>query len=175
VTTTVAVLPDALRAELKEPAGPVFVDADELLDGVTGPAYAVGDVVAAHLLAAGHTPDVAVVDGRTRRGDLPEQAATALADLDPDERVANEPGTLSADLVRALAAAVDGSAPVVVEVDGEEDLATLPLVLLAPRGAVVVYGQPDEGMVRMTVDPATRETVRGLLDRFETDGLWDLL
>ncbi len=39
------VLPDELRHELKEPMGPIETDADVLLEAVSGPLIAVGDVV----------------------------------------------------------------------------------------------------------------------------------
>jgi uncharacterized protein (UPF0218 family) len=57
----------------------------------------------------------------------------------------------------------------VLDVDGEEDLATLPAVVAAPDGASVVYGQPDEGMVLVEVTPETRAEMRELLGRFEGD------
>ena len=39
-----------------------------------------------------------------------------------------------------------------IVVEGEEDLATLPAILYAPPGSVVVYGQPDEGSVLVKVN-----------------------
>ena len=38
-----------------------------------------------------------------------------------------------------------------IVVDGEEDLATLPAILYAPLGSVVIYGQPNEGSVLVNV------------------------
>jgi hypothetical protein len=83
--------------------------------------------------------------------------------------VRNAPGTVSRALVAALADAVGRPGPVAVRVDGEEDLATLPALLAAPPGAAVVYGQPDEGMVLVRVDDATRSRARELLVRMDGD------
>ncbi|MFB6106668.1 MAG: GTP-dependent dephospho-CoA kinase family protein [Halobacteriaceae archaeon] len=169
--TTVATLPADARDALKEPFGPVFPDVASLLEGVAPTAVlAVGDVVTHHFLAAGRPPDAAVVDHRTERETVEEAVAATLADADADTTtgVPNDPGTLSAELIDALRAAVDDDAPHVVEVEGEEDLAVLPAVLLAPEGAVVVYGQPGEGMVRIDVDAAVRGRVRELFGRLET-------
>ena len=60
-------LPDSLRGELKEPLGPVYTDAGDLLDDASGPIVAVGDIVTYHLLSAGYFPRVALVDGKTER------------------------------------------------------------------------------------------------------------
>ena len=45
------------------------------------------------------------------------------------------------------------SAPVTVLVDGEEDLAVIPLVMAATDGAIVLYGQPHQGVVLRTGKP----------------------
>ncbi|MFB6121279.1 MAG: GTP-dependent dephospho-CoA kinase family protein [Halobacteriaceae archaeon] len=173
---TVARLPAAVREDLREPLGPVLTDVGELLGGAGDPLIAVGDVVTYHLLDAGHRPAVALIDERTEREATTGAVAATLADLDRDVTVPNEPGTLSEELIDALADAVESPDPTVIEVDGEEDLAALPAVLLAPDGATVVYGQPGEGMVRVTVSPETKATVRDLLERFETaERLWSLV
>ena len=56
-----------------------------------------------------------------------------------------------------------------LDVEGEEDLATLPAVVAAADGTGVVYGQPDEGMVLVRVTPETRAEMADLLERFEGD------
>ena len=163
-------LPAALRGEFKEPFGPVYTDADELLaDADDGPVIAVGDVVAAHLLRAGRTPDVAVVDGRTKREKVDTETAAALESLPAGRGVENPAAELTEALLRALREAIDAGEKRVLDVDGEEDLATLPAVVAAPDGASVVYGQPDEGMVLVEVTPETRGEMRELLGRFEGD------
>jgi hypothetical protein len=163
-------LPASLRDEFKEPFGPVYTDAEGLLaDAGDGPVVAVGDVVTAHLLRAGRTPDVAVVDGRTKREAVDAETADALDALPPGTTVENPPAELTEALLRALREAVDAEGERVVDVDGEEDLATLPAVVAAPDGTSVVYGQPDEGMVLVAVTPETRAEMRTLLGRFEGD------
>jgi hypothetical protein len=162
-------LPANLRVELKEPLGPVYTDAETLLADAGAPLVAVGDVVTHHLLAADHRPAVALVDGKTKREAVDEAVAESIAGFDRTLAVASPAGGLSRDLLAALRTAVDADGSTLVEVDGEEDLAALPAVLVLPDGASVVYGQPDEGMVLATVDATTRERVRALLDRFDGD------
>jgi hypothetical protein len=168
--TSMLGLPDAIRSEFKEPFGPVYTDVTDLLEAVDeGPLVAVGDVVTAHLLRAGRAPDVSVVDGRTKREAVSDETAAALEDLPTGTSVTNPPAELSEAMLRALVEALDASGPQVLDVEGEEDLATLPAVVAAPDGASVVYGQPDVGMVLVRVTPETRETMRELLGRFEGD------
>ena len=173
-------LPRELRDELKEPMGRVYTDPEGLLAAVDGPLIAVGDVVTYHLRRASRVPDVAVVDGRTEREAVDSEVRTVVGlDDEFDEAsetgaetridVSNPPAALSTELLRALREAVDAAGAVTIVVDGEEDLATLPAILVAPGGASVVYGQPGEGMVHVVVDPETRATARELFGRLEGD------
>lgn len=177
-------LQESLRAELKEPLGPVYTDPAALLADASAPLIAVGDVVTAHLLEAGHTPAVALVDERTERAAVDDWVADAVAGaegFDHELTVTNPAAVLSESLLLALRVAIAGAdadgANTLLTVDGEEDLATLPVILAAPAGATAVYGQPGEGMVRVTVDGATRELAGDLLARMEGDSarLWQLL
>ena len=59
------------------------------------------------------------------------------------------PVTLTDDLIRALERAINRN-PVMIFVEGEEDLAVIPLVIAAPDGAVILYGQPHEEVVLRT-------------------------
>jgi hypothetical protein len=162
-------LPADLRSAFKEPFGPVYTDAEDLLDDAGDPIVAVGDVVTYHLRRAGRVPDVAVVDGRTKREAVDEEIRRALADPEARLDVENEPATLSGPLLDALVEAIARPDPVTVVVDGEEDLATLPAVVAAPHGASVVYGQPDEGMVLVSVTEDARAEMRRLLRRMDGD------
>ncbi|MFC7156607.1 GTP-dependent dephospho-CoA kinase family protein [Halomarina halobia] len=160
-------LPDALRAELKEPVGPIYTDAAALLaDAGDGPLIAVGDVVTEHLLRE-TVPDVALVDGQTKRTPLDERVD--LSPFDREVRVENPAATLSRDLLVALRAAVEGDRTTALVVDGEEDLAAVPAIAVAPTGANVVYGQPGEGMVLVVVDEEVRAAMREFLAKMEGD------
>ncbi|WP_254545596.1 GTP-dependent dephospho-CoA kinase family protein [Halomarina pelagica] len=160
-------LPDALRADLKDPVGPIYTDPSTLLaDAGDGPLIAVGDVVTEHLLRE-TVPDVALVDGQTKRTPLDERVD--LSPFDREVRVENPAATLSRDLLVALREGLAGGETVAVVVDGEEDLAAVPAIAVAPLGATVVYGQPDEGMVLVVVDETVRADMREFLGRMEGD------
>ena len=163
-------LPADLRSAFKEPLGPVYVDAEPLLADAGDPLVAVGDVVTYHLRVAGRDPDVAVIDGRTEREAVTDEIAAVLDD-EAGRRVdvENEPATVSAAMLDALADALAADRPTVIRVTGEEDLATLPALAAAPEGASVVYGQPGEGMVLVGVTPESRAEARALLERMDGD------
>ena len=170
------VLPDDLRAELKEPIGPVETDAERLLSDVDGPLIAVGDVVTYHLLEAGRAPDVALVDERTEREAVDEDVRETVAAETHLEAV-NPPAEISVDVIEALLEGLARAEPTTIMVEGEEDLVALPAIVAAPEGASVVYGQPGEGMVHVLVTDDHRAEMRALLERFEgdTERLWRLL
>jgi len=163
----VVTLPKSLRGAFKEPFGSVVSDAEVLLADVDGPLVAVGDIVTYHFLQAGREPDVAVVDEHTKREVVTDEGRDAV--VRPDVTVANPAGSLVEGLVRALANALASDDPTTVFVDGEEDLAVVPAVLLAPEGASVVYGQPDEGMVHVPVTADARTEFRALVERMDGD------
>lgn len=174
MSDTVLELPAELRSELKAPLGPIFTDAEELLLEASEPILSIGDVVTYHLIEAGHTPAVALVDERTEREEVDTNIAQRIAEYEAFDRVvgvSNPPATLTEALLEALFTAI-AAAPgesTLVEVDGEEDLAALPAIVAAPEGASIVYGQPGEGMVLGTVDEALRADIRDLLGRMDGD------
>jgi uncharacterized protein (UPF0218 family) len=179
VTDAVLELPASLRAEMKDPLGPVFTDATALLAAASEPIISVGDVVTYHLIEAGHTPTVALVDERTERDSVDEAIARRVANepFDRETTVTNPAATVTEGLIRALSAATAESGSTLIEVDGEEDLAALPAVMLAPVGASIVYGQPGEGMVLGAVDEDLKADVRETLSQMEGDTgrFWDLI
>jgi uncharacterized protein (UPF0218 family) len=161
-------LPEALRPKLKDPLGPVR-SGDEAVDAVAGqePLLAVGDVVTRTFVEAGRVPDVMVVDGHTKRTESADDPLASLGEAPRRIAVENPAAEITDGLLEGLRGALEAEDPVVVDVDGEEDLAALPLTEMAPDGAAVVYGQPDEGVVTVTVTPDKRRQVRRLLDQME--------
>jgi uncharacterized protein (UPF0218 family) len=164
---TVVTLQRELRGELKEPMGPLYTEAAALLADAGEPLVAVGDVVTRHLVAAGTVPDVALVDGKTKRDAVDEEVDSGA--FDRTVAVENPAAVLTAELLTALSDALAADERTLLVVEGEEDLAAVPAILAVPDGAAVVYGQPDEGMVLVTVDGEVRAGVGDLLDRMEGD------
>jgi len=155
-------LPEAHRDLLKIPFGTLYRDISELLPRLEGRTiYAVGDVVTHNLLDAGIIPDIAIIDGYTMR------TPCTRSPLLQARRVTakNPPGTITDELVDAIDEVVRDP-PGVIFVDGEEDLAVIPLVLAAPSGAAVLYGQPGEGVVLRIVDASAKREAETILKAF---------
>ncbi len=166
-------LPDDLREAFKEPLGRVYTDPVDLIRDADsngdGPLVAVGDIVTYHLRQAEREPDVAFIDGMTKRDAVNDAVQEALDDADPRIDVENPPAMLSEELLVALRDALEDGASTVVFVEGEEDLATLPAIVATPIGGSVVYGQPNQGMVHVPVTEETKEEARALLRRMDGD------
>lgn len=130
---------------------------------------AVGDVTVATLLSMGVIPDMAFVDGQTKRQALDEEDQVDVSRFPHRLGATNPAGVLTPDLRAAIEQASSLEEPVVVEVDGEEDLAPLYIHLHVPLHAVVLYGQPHTGVVVQPSSLATKMRCRRLLELFEVE------
>jgi len=159
-------LTPSLRRKLKKPLGRLFpavdVRGEEFLALVTGSPFVVtvGDRVTETLQeTTGRSPDVFVVDGMERRSarEVPRiaHASTVTAK--------NPAGRITKAALGAMKRAFAGEKPVMVLIEGEEDLLTIPAVIDAPLGAVVFYGQPLEGVVAVEVDARSKARAREIL------------
>jgi uncharacterized protein (UPF0218 family) len=169
MSTILAKLPTEMRDELKDSLGPIYTDTEEMLSDVGEPVVTVGDIVTYHLLEADFRPDVAVVDGKTKRERVERDVLGSIEAFDERIDVANPQSTITDELLDALATALENTEPTVIVVDGEEDLVTLPAVIAVPEDGSVVYGQPDAGMVLITVDTERKRHCQDLIERMQSD------
>lgn len=156
------VLPEEHRRLFQEPFGTLYQSIDEILPLIEGKEiYTVGDVVTHNVQNKGITPAVAVIDGYTMRSPCNKIPAVRGRSI----TVKNPAGTITDELVTALERAIRHP-PATIIVDGEEDLAVIPLVLTAGNGTVILYGQPHRGVVLRFVDNDARKTARQYLSHF---------
>jgi GTP-dependent dephospho-CoA kinase len=121
---------------------------------------AVGDVVSRETLKAGLKVDLRIVDNRSMRKDLSASTLPAKKTY----TIKNPPGVITLEAQRTIRKAV-GEAGSVIFVEGEEDLLVLPVILESPNGSMVLYGQPSEGLVAVTVTDEKKSEVAGIMDR----------
>ncbi len=161
-------LPEELRENLKRPLGRLFPDtataAEHLRKLHPARFVTVGDFVTAEFIAAGIRPDVAVVDFHVMREPVPKDVKARIDSFDARSvNVKNPAGTITPEMLRVF----EVKPPLKVVVDGEEDLATIPAVISLPKGSVVAYGQPSEGVVLIEVTESKKQEFTALLKKFK--------
>lgn len=156
------VLPKEHRTLLQQPFGSLFPNFADVTDHISGKFLCtVGDVVTHSALSQNILPDIGVIDGFTMRSpylSMPELSGHIL-------HVKNPAGCITNELIAVLSLAKDQS-PCIVMVDGEEDLAVLPLVGILPEGSVILYGQPNKGVVLCEVNSVMKMRAEDLLSCF---------
>ena len=158
---------DNLRRGLAIPKGDVYSTKDgppeirvvkRILDDEPSIVIAVGDVTCATLLEQGYTPDVRIIDGITKRGKFEGNFQSEYEYI-----IYNPPAVIYPEAWSATDSAIHDGVKSLIIVEGEEDLMGFPAVLLSPDGAVMLYGQPDVGIVWVPVNSENKEIARAFL------------
>jgi len=166
-------MPQSVAAALRKPFGVLFAEpnaarkAEAFLEK-TKPVFiaTVGDATFRNLSKLGITPRLAVVDAfelRTVCGLPTTLAKRRVVVQNPAGKIAP---ALVAAIKKSVGCTVSGGKPSAIVVNGEEDLAVLPVVLALPLNSVVLYGQPKKGLVAVAVDVLVKERAVRLLSRF---------
>ncbi|MGC8562593.1 MAG: GTP-dependent dephospho-CoA kinase family protein [Thermoplasmata archaeon] len=116
----------------------------------------VGDVVTATAIRYNIIPKLSIVDFKTKRDEILPSIPNKW---DRKVQVKNEAGTISVELWNSIEVAFKSKGNTLIEVDGEEDLASIPAILMAPDGAIVIYGVPDKGIAVYEVGEHLRQMV----------------
>ncbi|PXF57878.1 MAG: DUF359 domain-containing protein [Candidatus Methanogaster sp.] len=140
----------------------------------------VGDVTTCNLIESGILPDICIVDHLTCRAEVSDEVKNCIQHPAYHEvTIKNPAGTITTDLVTAITDAMTCERLIRIFVQGEEDLAVIPAVMLAPLSSIVIYGQPSSGCVLIKVTSEKKKEIRELLKQMEyaNDGksLWRLL
>jgi uncharacterized protein (UPF0218 family) len=156
---------------LKKPFGTLVVDNEitkqkilSMLENVKK-IITVGDATTERILSFGITPDIAVTDGVERRS-LRDRSINYHA---KEVSCSNPAGMISEEALLVLQEALEASSPIRIKVQGEEDLLALPLFAMAPKGSIVLYGQPLEGMVLVNVTEEKQNQAKDLMNKIFSD------
>jgi len=163
------VLPDSMRSELAKPFGTVLADGntESVIRGDhDGLVVAVGDKTTKRLVENGLVPTLVILDMQVER--QPYIWEKEIWDQLPKNKkeFVSGPGYISMAVEREIKTWATQKAKCLLVIDGEEDLLVLPVIVHAPVGAIVYYGQPGVGMVRVVVTQKKKEMVRVLLQHF---------
>ncbi len=160
-------MPDSLRNELRQPLGKLFPNEKSLPSIVkSGGVFkiCIGDVVSKTLDENAMHPNISVIDLKTKR-------MIIEAKKNNTKKILNSHGTLRFRAVKALYKAIldmtSNRKFTKIVIKGEEDLLTLPAILLAPLGCMIFYGLADRGIVMIEVTENTKKFVKSIVSKFK--------
>jgi GTP-dependent dephospho-CoA kinase len=133
----------------------------------------IGDATTINLHKIGILPDISIIDNQIGRKKTSKENKINFYD-NVQLHAENPPGTITTEMWQTITKAfglIKSGFNVLIVVDGEEDLAVLPCVIIAPPGSVLLYGQPGEGVVHCEVDKY-KDKAKELMDKFEGDIPW---
>ena len=148
--------------DFKALLGKLYADFEDAIPKIKEASFliSVGDQTTKNLVDNDLIPDLVIIDNRIQRKDHNHDIIRTENILEAD----NPAGTITENLWETIEEAISltlkDSENRIIVVKGEEDLAVLPCLLVAPENAVVLYGQPNEGLVFVNVfegkDKATK-------------------
>lgn len=160
------ILKPEMAQELKQTSSKIYTDTPDILYKSEFVAT-VGDICTIKLIEEGIIPNLMVVDYKTKRSiKLAKMQLGVIENVKcKSVEVDNEPGTISQQLYFEIKNAIKSKIMTKIIVNGEEDLATLPVIKHSKIGAKVIYGMPDKGMVVVDVNQQAKERANKLLER----------
>jgi len=143
----------SIRKKLKEPLGRLIQEPElKKLKGRMKKSFviAVGDVCGKRLEKSGINVNIWIYDGKVMR-----KPVKWKIDF-PTHVVGNPSGNITPSLMRAVDNAIRKKYGRIF-VKGEEDLASLYCIAVAPLKSFVVYGQPKKGIVVVEIDKENKK------------------
>lgn len=165
----IRILTIELREELKRPQGLLIAGSfketmknlKELVEKEKPPAViSVGDIISMLMLKFGLAVDVLVVDNKTMR----KKISPIVVDSNHTLYAKNPSGTITNEAWNIIRTALKLKGLKKIIIEGEEDLLTVVAVLSAPNDALVVYGQPNVGVVVIKVNEKKKKDMQKILD-----------
>jgi uncharacterized protein (UPF0218 family) len=147
-----------MRLELKEPFGKLIKEHEflsQLPKHKGSLLISVGDITTLMLLKKNMEPDIAIVDFICKRKPITNKQKKKIENFNAQIIELNNPhGQITKDLLEGIGKAlvIAKNKRVKIYVKGEEDLAVIPAAMKSPIGTIIVYGQPDEGVVFLKLD-----------------------
>ena len=143
------VLNNNMISEFKKPLGKLYPNFEDAIPDIKKAEFliSVGDQTTKNLIDNDLTPNLGIIDNRIQRKNHTHDIIQENNILEAE----NPPGTITDDLWETIESAInsikkDGVKRQII-VKGEEDLAVLPCILIAPEDTIILYGQPNEGLV----------------------------
>lgn len=158
-------LPENLRNDLKKPLGILIKNSDiskeNILKNIDDSLIiSVGDATTEKMIRYGIIPSIQIVDGLEKRAKREFPAGDVKTTL----YCINPPAEITRESIDVIKKAFYSLKPVRIVVKGEEDLMVLPVSVFAPDDSVVLYGQPNEGLVIVKINSVIRNKAQLIMN-----------
>ncbi len=164
------ILTENLRNELKIPLGKLILNSSLEKESSIRKIYSqklvitVGDATSELLLQLGLIPLLHIVDGREKR----KKRELPLSDsINTILTCKNKAGQISEENFNLIKTIFKKEPPIRLVVNGEEDLFVLPVCLFAPKNSVVMYGQPNEGLVIVEISEEIQAKIQKIVNQMK--------
>ena len=159
-------LPEKLRDQLKKPLGILILDNEATKENISRNiskdafVITVGDATTEKMIKFGFDVSLQIVDSLEKRNkrDLPEGKVETILTCE------NPAAEITEESVSVIRKAFGMTPPVRIVVEGEEDLLVLPVAVYAPDDSVILYGQPNEGLVVVQVTKEVRNKASSIMN-----------
>lgn len=158
------ILPENLRSSLQKPWGEVLNEVPRDID--SSKTVVVGDATAKKFNEKKVNQFLSVVDFLIHREIKFHQLSELGFTGENIQKVDNPHGVITPELIQTVKRTFNKRTQTVILISGEDDLAVLPVLLIAPLGFSIFYGQPDEGLVRVEVTEENKEKAYQLVKKF---------
>jgi uncharacterized protein (UPF0218 family) len=160
-------LPYSLRDRFKNPLGILIPEKDanksNIQKYISKNSYliTVGDRTTEKMIEFGFIPSLQIIDNQEKRVKRdPVKSSTAFTEL----VCTNPAAEITPQSIDMIKKAFTSKTPVRLTIVGEEDLLVIPVCIHAPENSLVMYGQPNEGLVIVNITPEIRNKTQRLLD-----------
>ena len=159
-------LPDSLRDQLKIPLGILLPigqdDKTNIQKYLSDDSFiiTVGDRTTEKMIDFDLIPSLQIIDGlekRIKRDIIKLGNAFEL-------KIDNPAAEITLESIEIIKKAFTMNSPIRLTVNGEEDLLVLPVCIHAPENSVILYGQPNKGLVLVQITTEIRNKAQALLD-----------
>ena len=163
-------LPDSLREQFKNPLGDLIPESQANKSNIqkhlpeNSYLITVGDRTTEKMIDFGLIPSLQIIDNQEKRVKRePTKTNHTYTELICD----NPAAEITLQSIDSIKKAFVSKTPVRLTVTGEEDLLVIPVCIHAPENSIVMYGQPNEGLVIVKVTTEIRNKTQRLLDLME--------
>ena len=120
----------------------------------------VGDRTTEKMIEYGIIPSLQIIDGfeKRKQREFPKLGNASELMID------NPAAEITLQSIEIIKKAFEMTPPIRLTVNGEEDLLVLPVCIHAPENSVVLYGQPNKGLVLVEINTEIRNKAQTLLD-----------